>query len=43
MSERAREGLKRGSERARVLATRSLGEPALFAITLSAVVSAIFF
>ena len=43
MSERAREGLKRSSERARVLATRSLGEPALFAITLSAVASAIFF
>ena len=50
MSDRAREGLKRsseglrrGSERARVLITRSLGEPALFAITLSAVVSAIFF
>jgi APA family basic amino acid/polyamine antiporter len=43
MSDRAREGLKRSSERARVLIARSLGEPALFAITLSAVTSAIFF
>jgi len=50
MSDRAREGLrrsseglKRGSERARVLIVRTIGEPALFAITLSAVVSAIFF
>ena len=43
MSDRAREGLKRRSERARVLIARTLGEPALFAITLSAVVSAIFF
>ena len=43
MSDRAREGLKRSSERARVLIARTLGEPALFAITLSAVVSAIFF
>ncbi len=43
MSERAREGLRRRSERARVLVTRGLGEPALFAITLSAVTSAIFF
>ena len=43
MSDRAREGLKRSSERARVLIARSLGEPALFAITLSAVASAIFF
>jgi basic amino acid/polyamine antiporter, APA family len=42
MSDRAREGLRRSSERARVLITRSLGEPALFAITLSAVVAAIF-
>jgi len=42
MSDRARQGLKRGSERARVLIARTLGEPALFAITLSAVVSAIF-
>ena len=36
-------GLRRGSERARVLIAHSLGEPALFAITLSAVVSAVFF
>jgi basic amino acid/polyamine antiporter, APA family len=43
MSDRAREGLKRSSERARVLVARTLGEPALFAITLSAVASAIFF
>jgi len=42
-ADRARAGLKRGSERARVLVARTLGEPALFAITLSAVVSAIFF
>jgi APA family basic amino acid/polyamine antiporter len=40
---RSSEGLKRGSERARVVIARTLGEPALFAITLSAVVSAIFF
>ncbi|HZB07096.1 MAG TPA: universal stress protein [Thermoleophilaceae bacterium] len=37
------EGLRRRSERARVLVARTLGEPALFAIMLSAVVSAIFF
>jgi basic amino acid/polyamine antiporter, APA family len=49
VSERAREGLRRsseglrrGSERARVRIAHTLGEPALFAITLSAVVSAIF-
>ena len=36
-------GLRRSSERARVLVTRGLGEPALFAITLSAVASSIFF
>ena len=36
-------GLRRGSERARVLIAHTLGEPALFAITLSAVVSAVFF
>jgi basic amino acid/polyamine antiporter, APA family len=49
VSDRAREGLRRssvglrrGSERARVVISHSLGEPALFAITLSAVVSAIF-
>jgi basic amino acid/polyamine antiporter, APA family len=50
VSERAREGLRRsseglrrGSERARVMIAHRLGEPALFAITLSTVVSAIFF
>jgi basic amino acid/polyamine antiporter, APA family len=50
MSDRAREGIRRGSEglrrrseRARVLVVRTLGEPALFAILLSAVVSAMFF
>jgi APA family basic amino acid/polyamine antiporter len=50
MSDRARESLRRGSEgltraseRARVLTARTLGEPALFAITLSAATSAIFF
>jgi APA family basic amino acid/polyamine antiporter len=37
------EGLRRGSERARVIISHGLGEPALFAITLSTVVSAIFF
>jgi len=42
-TDRAREGLRRGSERARVLVARTLGEPAIFAIMLSAVVSAIFF
>jgi basic amino acid/polyamine antiporter, APA family len=40
---RSAEGLRRGSERAGVLISHSLGEPALFAITLSTVVSAIFF
>ncbi|HEY7454277.1 MAG TPA: universal stress protein [Thermoleophilaceae bacterium] len=40
---RRSEGLRRGSERARVLIAHGLGEPALFAITLSAAVSAIFF
>jgi basic amino acid/polyamine antiporter, APA family len=40
---RSSEGLRRGSERARVLIAHRLGEPALFAITLSTVVSAIFF
>jgi APA family basic amino acid/polyamine antiporter len=39
---RSSEGLKRGSERARFLIAHRLGEPALFAITLSTVVSAIF-
>jgi APA family basic amino acid/polyamine antiporter len=42
-TDRARAGLRRRSERARVLVARTLGEPALFAIMLSAVVSAIFF
>jgi basic amino acid/polyamine antiporter, APA family len=36
---RARQQIRRGSERAGVRITRGLGEPALFAITLSAVVS----
>jgi basic amino acid/polyamine antiporter, APA family len=51
---RAREGLKRGSgragarlargtERAEAILARGLGEPALIAITLSAIVSSIFF
>ena len=40
---RARQGLRRGSERAGVRITRGLGEPALFAITLSAVVSGLLF
>jgi basic amino acid/polyamine antiporter, APA family len=40
---RSSEGLRRGSERARVMIAHTLGEPALFAITLSTVVSAIFF
>ena len=51
---RAREGLRKGSERAgarlargtgraEALLARGLGEPALFAITLSAIVSSIFF
>ncbi len=39
---RSSEGLRRGSERAGARITHSLGEPALFAITLSTVVSAIF-
>jgi basic amino acid/polyamine antiporter, APA family len=37
------EGLRRGSERARVAISHTLGEPALFAITLSSVVATIFF
>jgi basic amino acid/polyamine antiporter, APA family len=37
------EGLRRGSERARVAIAHTLGEPALFAVTLSSVVAAIFF
>jgi basic amino acid/polyamine antiporter, APA family len=40
---RSSEGLRRGSERARVIIAHRLGEPALFAVTLSTVVSAIFF
>jgi basic amino acid/polyamine antiporter, APA family len=40
---RSAEGLRRGSERAGVMISHTLGEPALFAITLSTVVSAIFF
>ena len=40
---RAREGLRRGSERAGLRVTRGLGEPALFAVTLSAVVASMFF
>ena len=40
---RSSEGFRRGSERARVLMAHTLGEPALFAITLSAAASAIFF
>jgi APA family basic amino acid/polyamine antiporter len=40
---RGAEGLRRGSERAGVRIAHTLGEPALFAITLSTVVSAIFF
>ena len=44
-SERARSGLRRGSERverAEARISRSLGEPALFAILLSSVVSSLF-
>ena len=40
---RSSAGLRRGSERARVAISHTLGEPALFAILLSALVSAIFF
>ena len=40
---RAREGLRKGSERAGLRVTRGLGEPALFAVTLSAVVASMFF
>jgi basic amino acid/polyamine antiporter, APA family len=42
MGERAREQLRRRSERAGARIARELGEPALFAIMLSAVVSALF-
>ena len=40
---RAREGLRRGSELAGLRVIRGLGEPALFAVTLSAVVASMFF
>jgi basic amino acid/polyamine antiporter, APA family len=40
---RAREGLRKGSERAGLRVTRGLGQPALFAVTLSAVVASMFF
>jgi APA family basic amino acid/polyamine antiporter len=40
---RARSQIRRGSERAGARIVRGLGEPALFAILLSAVVSAMFF
>jgi APA family basic amino acid/polyamine antiporter len=40
---RGSEGLRRGSERAGVVIAHTLGEPALFAITLSTAVAAIFF
>jgi len=46
VSERARSGLRRGGERAGragARITRSLGEPALFAVVLSAGVSGLFF
>jgi basic amino acid/polyamine antiporter, APA family len=42
VTDRARTQLRRGSERAGTRITRGLGEPALFAILLSAVVSALF-
>jgi basic amino acid/polyamine antiporter, APA family len=41
-ADRARTQLRRGSERAGARISRGLGEPALFAIMLSAVVSALF-
>jgi len=43
VANRARSQIRRGSERAGARIARGLGEPALFAILLSAVVSAIFF
>ena len=43
VASRARSQIRRGSERAGARISRGLGEPALFAILLSAVVSAIFF
>jgi basic amino acid/polyamine antiporter, APA family len=42
VTDRARSQLRRGSERAGARIARGLGEPALFAIMLSAVVSALF-
>jgi basic amino acid/polyamine antiporter, APA family len=43
VASRARSQIRRGSERAEARVARGLGEPALFAIMLSAVVSGIFF
>jgi APA family basic amino acid/polyamine antiporter len=43
VASRARLQIRRGSEHARARIARGLGEPALFAILLSAVVSALFF
>jgi APA family basic amino acid/polyamine antiporter len=43
VASRARSQIRRGSERAGERIARGLGEPALFAILLSAVVSALFF
>jgi basic amino acid/polyamine antiporter, APA family len=43
VASRARSQIRRGSERAEARVARGLGEPALFAIMLGAVVSAIFF
>jgi APA family basic amino acid/polyamine antiporter len=43
VASRARSQIRRGSERAGARIARGLGEPALFAILLSAVVSALFF
>ncbi|HYP48541.1 MAG TPA: universal stress protein [Thermoleophilaceae bacterium] len=43
MAGRARQGLRRGSEAAEARIIRGLGEPAIFAITLSAVVAATYF
>ena len=40
---RAREGLRRGSEAAEARIARGLGEPAIFAVTLSSVVAATYF
>ena len=43
VASRARSQIRRGSERAEARVARGLGEPALFAIMLGAVASAIFF